>query len=57
LDTDGDGELSAAEIANASVSLKKLDKNGKPCVSLQIDTWKPQERQDAPVQQKDPWDQ
>jgi len=28
LDTDGDGELSAAEIANASASLKKLDKNG-----------------------------
>ena len=35
---------------------KKLDKNGKPCVSLQIDTWKPQERQDAPAQEKDPWD-
>jgi Ca2+-binding EF-hand superfamily protein len=31
LDTDGDGELSAKEIENASVSLKKLDKdkNGK----------------------------
>jgi hypothetical protein len=28
LDTDGDGELSAAEIANASKSLLKLDKNG-----------------------------
>ena len=37
---------------------KKLDKNGKPCVSLQVDTWKPQERQDAPEQsQKDPWEQ
>lgn len=28
LDTDGDGELSAEEIANASKSLLKLDKNG-----------------------------
>jgi Ca2+-binding EF-hand superfamily protein len=28
LDTDGDGELSAVEIANAPASLKKLDKNG-----------------------------
>jgi len=28
LDTDGDGELSAAEIANASAALKTLDKNG-----------------------------
>jgi len=28
LETDGDGELSAAEIANASAALKTLDKNG-----------------------------
>jgi hypothetical protein len=28
LDTNKDGELDAAEIANASASLKKLDKNG-----------------------------
>ena len=28
LDTNGDGELSAEEIANAPASLKKLDKNG-----------------------------
>jgi len=28
LDADGDGELSAAEISNASAALKKLDKNG-----------------------------
>jgi len=28
LDTDGDGELSAEEIANAATSLRKLDKNG-----------------------------
>lgn len=28
LDTDGDGELSAEEIAHAAASLKKLDKNG-----------------------------
>jgi Ca2+-binding EF-hand superfamily protein len=28
LDTDNDGELSAAEIANAVAALKKLDKNG-----------------------------
>ena len=34
---------------------KKADKNGKPMVSMQVDTWKPQERQDAPPQ-KDPWD-
>ena len=27
LDTDGDGELSAKEIENATVALKKLDKN------------------------------
>lgn len=37
---------------------KKLDKNGKPMVSIQVDTWKPRERQDAPVnKEKDPWDQ
>lgn len=28
LDADGDGVISAAELANASVALKKLDKNG-----------------------------
>jgi Ca2+-binding EF-hand superfamily protein len=28
LDTDGDGVISAAELANASASLAKLDKNG-----------------------------
>ncbi|MEI9898229.1 MAG: EF-hand domain-containing protein [Chthoniobacter sp.] len=28
LDTDGDGTISADEIANAAASLKKLDKNG-----------------------------
>lgn len=28
LDTDGDGTISAAEMANAAASLKKLDKNG-----------------------------
>lgn len=28
LDADGDGELSASEISNASAALKKLDKNG-----------------------------
>lgn len=35
---------------------KKLDKNGKPCVSLQVDTWKPKEKQ-IDQQQKDPWEQ
>lgn len=28
LDADSDGEISAAEIANAAAALKKLDKNG-----------------------------
>jgi hypothetical protein len=28
LDTDGDGELSADEIANAAAALRKLDKDG-----------------------------
>jgi hypothetical protein len=28
LDTDGDGVISAEEIANAAASLRKLDKNG-----------------------------
>lgn len=32
---------------------KKLDKNGKPMVSLSVDTYKKPEAQD----QKDPWDQ
>jgi hypothetical protein len=35
---------------------KKQDKNGKPFVSVQVDTFVPKERQDAaPTEEKDPW--
>lgn len=43
LDADKDGELSAAEIANASQALKKLDKNGDGKVDRkELMAWRPE---------------
>lgn len=53
--------IELAKSRNSELVEIKLDawkgttKNGDPWLSLKVNTWKPQERQDAPTE-KDPWE-
>ncbi|NUN53521.1 MAG: EF-hand domain-containing protein, partial [Planctomycetaceae bacterium] len=53
LDTDGDGELSAEEIANAPAALKKLDKNGDGQITREEMRPEPGRARDRPMRPED----